>query len=158
MHVIHYPDNTLRHPSKIVSQINKSIKKLGESLIKIMIENNGLGLSAPQIGIDKRIIAIRANDKGGIALINPEITEQSSETFTMKEGCLSLPGKFYEITRPRKITVVYNDIHGEEQELVAEDYASSVIQHEVDHLDGKLIIDYISTDIQTKNNNRLFFA
>lgn len=158
MHIICYPANSLREVSEPVSEVDKGTKRLSELLIHKMIKKNGLGLAAPQVGINERIITIRANARGGIVLINPEIVEYSDDTFKMVEGCLSIPGEFYEIERPRKIRVSYVDIHGEEQELVAEDYASSVIQHEIDHLDGKLIIDYISNDKQQCRNATAFFA
>jgi len=139
--ILQYPSPLLLKESEDITSFDNETKALAEELISLMVNNNGIGLAAPQIGVHKNIIALRANANGGIVLINPKILEKSDETFSMEEGCLSVPMYTTVIERPGEIKVSYFDIHGEEKELMAEQYASSVIQHEVDHLFGKLIID-----------------
>ena len=146
--VIIEPDPILRKKSDSLYQVNNDIRKLLDDMLKTMYAAPGIGLAAVQIGILKRIIVIdiskKEEKKNPIFLINPEIIFQSKETSTYEEGCLSLPGHFAEIERPAKCKIEYIDYNGKKAELEAEGLLSTCIQHEIDHLNGILFIDYLS--------------
>jgi peptide deformylase len=130
----------LRKKSKRVSKIDNSIKELANSLIHTMINNCGVGLAAPQCGILKRIIIVLINDTP-TALVNPEITNTYTQKEVGKEGCLSIPNKYLEKERYSKIDVKYRNIDGYPCSGTYEGLVSRIIQHEIDHLDGILMID-----------------
>ena len=134
-------DKVLREMSEPVDKINGEIKKLIKNMERTMINNNGVGIAAPQVNVLKRIILVRPTNKTYV-LINPNIKFKSEEKTIDCEGCLSVPGKNIKIERSKKIIVEFSDINGESYEMEAEDLFARVIQHENDHLDGKLIIDY----------------
>jgi peptide deformylase len=120
-----------------------------EDMVESMYRGNGIGLAANQVGSLERIITLdvsaERNGSKAILMANPEITWSDPElTFTYKEGCLSIPDQFADITRPKRIRVNYLDLQGKKQELEAEDLMSQCIQHEIDHLNGILFIDYLS--------------
>ena len=134
-----YKDPILRQKAKEVKEIDGEILKLSENLIDTMIDHNGIGLAANQIGVLKRIITVRLNSKKPefLALINPKITKKSKKTSVLEEGCLSFPNVFIEIRRPKKIEVEGLILNGEKIKLEAAGVLSHVFQHEIDHLDGK---------------------
>ena len=146
--IIIEPDSILRKKSEPLHQVNNDTQKLLDDMLKTMYAAPGIGLAAVQIGILKRIIVIdiskKEEKKNPIFLINPEITYQSKETSIYEEGCLSLPGHFAEIERPAKCKINYIDYHGKKAELEAEGLLSTCVQHEIDHLNGILFIDYLS--------------
>ena len=146
--IIIEPDTILRKKSDPLNQVNNDTRKLLDDMLKTMYAAPGIGLAAVQIGILKRIIVIdiskKEEKKNPIFLINPEITYQSKETSIYEEGCLSLPGHFAEIERPAKCKINYIDYHGKKAELAAEGLLSTCVQHEIDHLNGILFIDYLS--------------
>ena len=146
--IIIEPDTILRNKSEPLHQVNNDTQKLLDDMLKTMYAAPGSGLAAVQIGILKRIIVIdiskKEEKKNPIFLINPEITYQSKETSIYEEGCLSLPGHFAEIERPAKCKINYIDYHGKKAELEAEGLLSTCVQHEIDHLNGILFIDYLS--------------
>ena len=146
--VIIEPDPILRKKSELLPQVNNDTRKLLDDMLKTMYAAPGIGLAAVQIGILKRIIVIditkKEEKKKPIFLINPEIIFQSKETSIYEEGCLSLPGHFAEIERPAKCKIKYIDYNDKEAELEAEGLLSTCIQHEIDHLNGILFIDYLS--------------
>ena len=146
--IIIEPDPILRKKSESLYQVNNDTRKLLDDMLKTMYAAPGIGLAAVQIGILKRIIVIdiskKEEKKNPIFLINPEIIFQSKETSTYEEGCLSLPGHFAEIERPAKCKIKYIDYYGKKAELEAEGLLSTCIQHEIDHLNGILFIDYLS--------------
>ena len=146
--IIIEPDTILRKKSEPLQQVNNETRKLLDDMLKTMYAAPGIGLAAVQIGILKRIIVIdiskKEEKKNPIFLINPEITYQSKETSIYEEGCLSLPGHFAEIERPAKCKINYIDYHGKKAELEAEGLLSTCVQHEIDHLNGILFIDYLS--------------
>ena len=146
--VVIEPDPILRKKSDSLYQVNNDIRKLLDDMLKTMYAAPGIGLAAVQIGILKRIIVIdiskKEEKKNPIFLINPKIIFQSKETSTYEEGCLSLPGHFAEIERPAKCKIEYIDYNGKKAELEAEGLLSTCIQHEIDHLNGILFIDYLS--------------
>jgi len=146
--IIIEPDPILRKKSTTLETVDDSIRKILDDMLQTMYKAPGIGLAAVQIGILKRLIVIdvskKEEEKKPLFLINPEITYQSEETSIYEEGCLSLPGHFAEIERPAKCKINYIDYHGKKAELEAEGLLSTCVQHEIDHLNGILFIDYLS--------------
>ncbi len=142
------PDPILRKKSDYLEKVDDELRKLMDDMLETMYAAPGIGLAAVQIGILKRLIVIdiTKNDekKDPLFLINPEIISKSSNTSTYEEGCLSLPGYFAEIERPAECQVSYMDYNGKKKEMTAKGLLSTCIQHEVDHLNGVLFIDYLS--------------
>ena len=142
------PDPILRKISQPIETVNYETKKLLDDMLETMYAAPGIGLAAVQVGILKRIIVIdiskEKEKKNPFFLINPEIIFKSEKTSSYEEGCLSLPGHFAEIERPSECRVTYIDYNGKKRELKANGILSTCIQHEVDHLNGVLFIDYLS--------------
>lgn len=130
----------LRKKSKRVSSIDDTIRNIAASLVDTMIENNGVGLAAPQCGIHKRIIVVMINENVKV-LVNPEIVFFSEEKEAGEEGCLSIPETFISRKRHSKITVKYRNLSGHPHLETHEGFNARVIQHEIDHLDGILMTD-----------------
>ena len=148
------PNTILRQKSLAVEKIDEDLQKLMADMLETMYAAPGIGLAAIQIGIPKRVIVLDIAQKEGsknpIFFINPEIIEKSKNNSTYEEGCLSVPGQFAEINRSEKCHVKYLDSHGEKKEIKAEGMLATCIQHEIDHLEGILFIDYLS---KLKKNN-----
>jgi peptide deformylase len=142
------PDPFLRQKSVKVEQVNDKIRTLMDDMLETMYNAPGIGLAAIQIGVPKRVIVmdLSRNDekKNPLYFINPEIITNSNNDSAYEEGCLSVPGQFAEINRPDKCKVKYLDYSGNEQILNAENLLATCIQHEMDHLEGILFIDYLS--------------
>ena len=142
------PNKILREKSLYVENVDKDIQILMDDMLETMYAAPGIGLAAIQVGIPKRVIVLDIKQKEGqknpIYLINPEIIEKSKNNSTYEEGCLSVPGQFAEIDRPDKCHVKYLDYYGEKKEIKAEGMLATCIQHEIDHLEGILFIDYLS--------------
>ena len=136
------PDNPiLRKKTKPVSKVTKELRKLIKDMIDTMHEANGVGLASPQVARTERICIAVMGGKV-TPLINPKITGRSKETAVDQEGCLSLPNVWLDITRPVGITVTYLDVKGKKQQRKLLKFDARVVQHEVDHLEGVLIVDY----------------
>ena len=142
------PDPILRKKCEPLEKVDADLKKLMDDMLETMYAAPGIGLAAVQVGILKRLIVIdisKAEEKKNpIFLINPQIIHKSEKTSVYEEGCLSLPGQFAEIERPAKCTIKYIDYNGKEKDLKADGLLATCIQHEVDHLNGILFIDYLS--------------
>ena len=142
------PDKMLRQVSKSVEKVGDDERKLMRDMLETMYLANGIGLAAIQIGIAKRIIVMdiskEPNDKKPMCFVNPVIKEKNIEKSIYEEGCLSVPNQFAEIERPKKCEVAYVDYNGDEKLLKAEGLLATCIQHEMDHLEGILFIDYLS--------------
>ena len=142
------PNKILREKSLYVENVDKDIQILMDDMLDTMYTAPGIGLAAIQVGIPKRVIVLDIKQKEGqknpIYLVNPEIIEKSKNNSTYEEGCLSVPGQFAEIDRPDKCHVKYLDYYGEKKEIKAEGMLATCIQHEMDHLEGILFIDYLS--------------
>ena len=142
------PDPILRKKSESVEKVDANLKKLLDDMLETMYSAPGIGLAAVQVGILKRLIVIdiskEKEKKNPLFLINPVITFKSKNFSTYEEGCLSLPGHFAEIERPAECHLNYVDYNGKKQEIKAEGLLATCIQHELDHLDGVLFIDYLS--------------
>ncbi len=138
------PAQVLRRPvTKIQFPLKKSDIRLLHNMVKTVKAANGVGLAAPQVSesLDLALIYLPEAGLGGMPIINPIITETSEETEAMEEGCLSMPGVFGHVTRPKKITMTAYDIEGKQFTVTDDTFLARVIQHEIDHLNNTLIID-----------------
>ena len=142
------PNKILREKSIKVDRVDSDLQKLMDDMLETMYSAPGIGLAAIQVGVPKRVIVldISAKDeqKKPIFFVNPEIVKKSETNSTYEEGCLSVPGQFAEIDRPDKCHIKYLDYYGVEKEIKAEGMLATCIQHEMDHLEGILFIDYLS--------------
>ena len=142
------PNKVLRQKSLKVDVVDKDTQQLMDDMLETMYAAPGIGLAAIQVGIPKRIIVLdiarKDEPKKPMYFVNPEIVEKSQNNSTYEEGCLSVPGQFAEIDRPDKCHIKYLDYYGQPKELIAEGMLATCIQHEMDHLEGILFIDYLS--------------
>ena len=142
------PNKILRQISKPVDRVGKEEQKLMDDMLETMYAAHGIGLAAIQIGIPKRIIVLdisrNEEKKNPMYFINPVIQNKDSQKATYEEGCLSVPNQFAEIDRPKRCKVEYLDYYGKKSFLDAEGLLATCIQHEMDHLEGILFIDYLS--------------
>ena len=145
--ILQYPDPLLLVRSAKINIFDKNLVNLSKDLIDTMYDADGVGLAAPQIGINKRIFVMDCSseneEKDCRVVINPEIEHASEELGSYKEGCLSIPGITEEISRPKVIKVLYQDLNGVLQRDTYDDLWSICFQHELDHLNGKLFIDHL---------------
>ena len=143
-----FPDPVLRQKAKKVATIDDSLKDLIKDMVETMYDAPGIGLAAPQIGESLQLIVVdissQEDEKKAMAMINPVITEQEG-TQVDEEGCLSVIDLTASVKRSKKITVSYQDIEGKDQQMTVEDRFAVVLQHEIDHLNGILFIDHLST-------------
>jgi peptide deformylase len=149
--IITLPDSLLRSRSLPVERIDDELRGFLDQMLETMYAAPGIGLAAVQVAIPRRVVTIdvsQREDKDAPAaplfLINPEIVWSSDERAAAEEGCLSIPEYFAEVERPAKVRVTYLDREGKRQELEAEGILAICLQHEIDHLDGKLFIDHLS--------------
>jgi len=144
--IIKYPDPFLKQKCLPVTSFDKELKILTDNMLKTMYESEGIGLSAIQIGVLKRIIVIDITEelKKPLILINPVITPSNSKFLEFKEGCLSFPGIYESVKRNEEIAVDYNSIEGKKLSMKATGLLSICIQHEVDHLEGVVFLDRLS--------------
>ncbi len=146
--IITEPNQLLREVSKPVAKVGKEEQQLMDDMLETMYSANGIGLAAIQIGVPKRIIVMDLgkdeNKKEPRYFVNPVIKNKDTLKSTYEEGCLSVPNQFAEIDRPKKCEVEYLDYNGEKKLLIAEGLLATCIQHEMDHLEGILFIDYLS--------------
>ena len=146
--IITEPDKLLRQVSKPVSRVGKKEQELMTDMLETMYAANGIGLAAIQVGIPQRIIVMdickEENKKEPRFFVNPIIKNKDPFKATYEEGCLSVPNQFAEVDRPSKCEVEYLDYNGNKQLLKAEGLLATCIQHEMDHLEGILFIDYLS--------------
>ncbi len=146
--IITEPNKILRQKSKPVETVGKEERNIMDDMLETMYHANGIGLAAIQIGIPKRIIVMdiskNKEKKNPMYFVNPIIKNKNSEKSTYEEGCLSVPNYFAEIDRPKKCEVDYLDYDGKKKTLSADGLLATCIQHEIDHLEGILFIDYLS--------------
>ena len=142
------PNKLLRLISEPVLEVGEVERKIMDDMLETMYAANGIGLAAIQIGVSKRIIVMDINkekdSKNPMYFVNPIIRNKNKENLTYEEGCLSVPGQFAEIDRPSQCEIDYLDYYGNKQNLKAEGLLATCIQHEMDHLEGILFIDYLS--------------
>ncbi len=147
-----YPDPILREKCEEVKEVNEEIKKLVDDMIETMQKNDGAGLAAPQVGVSKRVIVVET-EKGPVGFVNPKIVKKGKETVIEEEGCLSFPGLWLKIKRWKKVDIEALD--GDGKKVKAENLLASILQHEIDHLDGILYIDRIGFWQRWKIRNKL---
>ena len=145
LNILHFPDERLRTRAQPVEEVNSVIKQLVSDMFETMYSAPGIGLAATQVNFHRRVIVIDVSeDKNSpLCLINPEIIEREGEQ-QYEEGCLSVPGFYEPVTRADKIRVRALDREGKEFEMDADGLLAVCIQHEMDHLEGKLFVDYLS--------------
>ena len=137
-------DPVINERAAEVDEINGALVRLAEDMLTTMYEAPGLGLAAPQVGVQKRLFVYDAGD-GPAVLVNPVISESSGE-WAYEEGCLSVPGLSWEIIRPKQIHLTGYDLDGNEVSLEADELLSRLFQHEMDHLDGVLLLERLDDD------------
>ena len=144
--ILIFPDQRLRTVAKEVLVIDDEIKTLVSNLLETMYEGKGIGLSATQVNIHKRILVVDVSDEkdSPLILINPKIRVLDKEEKTYSEGCLSVPGFFEEVSRPSEINITALNLEGERFTIMATDLLAVAVQHEMDHLDGKIFVDFLS--------------
>lgn len=142
-------DPVLEKKAKVIKDVTPRIRTLAEDMLETMYETGGVGLAAPQVGVLKRIVVIDITEEQDepLTMVNPEIIEQDGEQ-TGYEGCLSVPGKVGEVTRPNRVVVRYNDLDMNEWELEAEEFLARAICHELDHLDGHLYVEKVNGELR----------
>lgn len=146
-----YGDSILRADAADVDVFDDTLAEEARAMIETMQRERGIGLAAPQVGLSKKLIVVLQmkdpddNDAQPLALVNPEVVERSRETWEFDEGCLSIPGVLARVTRAVEATVRYQDVDGNEHEVRASGMFARVLQHEIDHLSGRLCVDYLST-------------
>ena len=144
--ICRFPDDTiLRGKAKKVSRINASIEWIVASMIETMRKANGIGLAAPQIGVPLRIVTLQMPGEDPLVLINPEVIERAGEQ-EVTEGCLSVPGYYGTIKRPAELVVKGKNEHGMMIRIEASGLMAEALDHEIDHLDGRLYIDHIDRE------------
>lgn len=154
--IITIPDKTLKQACAPVEQVDDDVRAVLDNMLETMYDAPGIGLAAPQVGLLRRIVTIDVSKRGEdddpdlpvprnpLFLINPEIIWSSDELSTYEEGCLSIPEYYAEVERPAEVIFKYINRDGEENELKADGLLATCVQHEIDHLDGILFIDYLS--------------
>ena len=154
--ILEFPDPRLRTKARPVEAVDDGLRTLIDDMFETMYAAPGIGLAATQVDVHKRLLVVDVSpDKSEPhALINPRIVEKDGEAIT-EEGCLSVPGYYEEVTRAQHIRVRHLDRDGEEQEMEAEGLLAVCIQHEIDHLDGKLFVDYLSEAKRQRIRKRL---
>jgi peptide deformylase len=147
--IITAPDPRLKIKARPVAAVDDDVRRLMDDMLETMRSAIGIGLAAPQVGVAKRVIAVDVAREGEkpqpMMIANPEILWRSPELATASEGCLSLPEHYADVTRPEKIRLRYLDYQNEIREIEASGLLATCIQHEIDHLDGVLFVDHIST-------------
>ena len=143
--ILHFPDPRLRRRAEPVGSVDDRVRRLIDDMLETMYEAPGIGLSAPQVNVAKRVVTIDISKdrRAPLCLVNPEVRSAGGETET-EEGCLSVPGVHERVKRPERVRVHALDRDGRSREIEAEGLLAVCIQHEIDHLDGRLFVDYLS--------------
>ncbi|WP_371156872.1 peptide deformylase [Jannaschia sp. 2305UL9-9] len=146
--ILIHPDPRLKQVAAPVPDLSDGLRTLAEDMLETMYDAPGIGLAAPQLGIGTRLIVLDCVKEEGeaprpLVMFNPEVVAASDETSVYEEGCLSIPDQYGEVTRPAEVTVRWLDRDGNEQTETMDGLWATCVQHEIDHLDGKLFIDYL---------------
>ena len=149
---LHYlGDRVLRQATKRVSKVDNELRELVRKMLQTMYSEDGIGLAAPQVGVNKQLLVVDADPENAAApplvLINPKITAVSDELAAGQEGCLSIPGVYLDVIRPAAIEVSFKDETGRPRRMKVDDLAARVIQHEMDHLNGVMFVDRVENAI-----------
>lgn len=142
-------DSVLEKKAKTITEVTPRIRALAQDMLETMYESGGVGLAAPQVGVLKRLVVIDVTEEQNepYTMLNPEILETEGEQ-TGYEGCLSVPGKVGQVTRPNRVVVRYNDLDMNEWELEAEEFFARAICHELDHLEGHLYVEKVEGELR----------
>lgn len=156
LNILHYPDPRLRNKARPVEVVDDRVRKLADDMLETMYSSNGIGLAAIQVGVEERVIVIDISEGGNepVVFINPEILSGDGSA-EVQEGCLSVPGFYEPVQRLGHIRVKALDRDGKPFELEATELFAICIQHEIDHLNGKLFVDYLSELKRTRIRKRL---
>lgn len=156
LQILHFPDPRLRKKASPISQVSEQIRQLADDMLETMYDAPGVGLAAIQVNVQKRLIVIdTSEDKSNpLVFINPEIIDQQGQR-EHEEGCLSVPEAYEVVTRSDTVTVKALNRDGEEFQLEADELLATCIQHEIDHLNGKLFVDHISNLKRQRIKKRL---
>jgi peptide deformylase len=145
-------DRALRQSAKRIAKVDAEIRQLAKEMLQTMYSEQGIGLAAPQVAVNKQLIVIDCEPDNAahspIILINPVIKTRSRDICVIQEGCLSIPGVYLDVTRPEAIEVSYKDEQGRPQNIKASGLLARVIQHEMDHLNGVLFVDRVQNALQ----------
>lgn len=154
--ILRFPDPRLKKVAAPVGEINENIRRLVRDMAETMYEAPGIGLAATQVNVHKRLIVIDTSETKDqlLVLINPKLDTMSGSQIH-EEGCLSVPGIYDKVTRAEQVVVRYLDLAGEEQTLAAEGLLAVCIQHEIDHLEGKVFVEHLSQLKQTRIKTKL---
>lgn len=146
LEILEFPDPRLRTVAKPVETVDDELRKLIDDMFETMYAAPGIGLAATQVNVHKRLLVLDVSEDQSepMVFINPEITPLTEEQGSYSEGCLSVPGFYEDVERPARVKINALDRDGKAFEIVAEDLLAVCIQHEIDHLDGKLFVDYVS--------------
>jgi len=139
-----FGDPVLKQRAAEVQEVDSALVRLADDMVETMYAAPGVGLAAPQVGVQKRLFVYDVGE-GPQVIVNPRIDESDGE-WTFEEGCLSVPGLSWEIVRPKQVHLVGHDLDGHEVSIEADEYLARVFQHELDHLDGVLLLDRLDTD------------
>ena len=147
LQILEFPDPRLRKIAKPVTVFDEELEHLIEDMLETMHEAEGIGLAATQVNVHKRLLVIDVSENRDApqVFINPEFEIIENELAEYNEGCLSVPGFYETVSRPRAVKITAQDAKGEKIEQAADGILATCIQHEIDHLDGKLFVDYLST-------------
>jgi peptide deformylase len=146
--ILIHPDPRLKTSAKPVADSSDALRVLADDMLVTMYDAPGIGLAAPQVGVLDRLIVLDCVKEEGapprpLVMINPEVVESSDAQSTYEEGCLSIPEQYADVTRPAEVTVAWMDVDGNPQRETFDGLWATCVQHEIDHLDGKLFIDYL---------------
>ena len=146
--ILIHPDPRLKAVADPVVEVDKDLRKLADDMLETMYNAPGIGLAAPQVGVGKRLLVMDCVKEEGAAprpmvLINPEVVWTSDGTNVYEEGCLSIPDQYADVERPAEVEVAWMDLDGEAQKERFDGLWATCVQHEIDHLNGKLFIDYL---------------
>ena len=157
MKILQFPDPKLRRRADEVTQFDDSLKILCENMLETMYDSKGIGLAAIQVNVLKRVIVMDLSEEKNTPLffVNPEIISTSEDKKEYGEGCLSVPGVFEKVTRPNSLIAKYYDLKGHEQKVEADGLFSVCLQHEIDHLNGRVFVDHLSRLKQAKITRKL---
>lgn len=156
--VLPYPNPFLRTRAKAVEAFDDTLKATVKDMMETMAAEDGLGLAATQVGIDARLLIVNpfafrgeaARGEPDVVIINPEIVWKSEETITAEEGCLSFPGVYIHVTRPKAVKIKALDAQGQPFEIEAEELGARALLHEIDHIDGVVMVDHVSHLVRSR--------
>lgn len=157
LNILEFPDARLRTVAKPVANIDESVRSLVDDMLETMYQAQGIGLAATQVNVHQRVVVMDLSEAGDqpMVLINPEVEVLDDQTCPHQEGCLSVPGFYETIQRPEHIRLTALDREGKSFELIPDGLLAVCIQHEIDHLDGKLFVDYLSPVKRQRIRNKL---